>query len=385
MLFIFLGASGAGKTTLMEAFIEGSAKSKTPVLPMRSLTTRASRGPEDERWYKHVSPEGFDAQSQAGALVESVRYGDNAYGLEVCELLRPIFQGHHGAIALNEHGVYAVLQEMKRLGGLPFVTVVYVKTSDETRKKRLTESRTSGAELFNRRRLDDDSLTQWAEYAMPGLLVKLGGVQNLTVLNEIAGDLKKNLKLLRTYLGRHQVHVIDKTTTKDTEDWYTPAYILEALAEYFDIDVASPEGGVPWIRCERYFTAATCGLTSLWRVEHPAGMAWVRGFVWMNPPYGRILAKWMDKFLAHGHGVALVFARTSSRWFQKVMQEADVILYLPGRICFVDITGKPKADSAPAGSVLIGAGARGTAAVVRAQKTLGGVLVYPKQQQELVA
>jgi len=35
--------------------------------------------------------------------------------------------------------------------------------------------------------------------------------------------------------------------TGSSDDYYTPAHIFEALGIEFDLDVASPEGGIPWI------------------------------------------------------------------------------------------------------------------------------------------
>ena len=32
----------------------------------------------------------------------------------------------------------------------------------------------------------------------------------------------------------------------------------------------------------------------------------------MNPPYGKFTAKWLEKFINHRNGIALVFARTDT-------------------------------------------------------------------------
>jgi hypothetical protein len=38
------------------------------------------------------------------------------------------------------------------------------------------------------------------------------------------------------------------------------------------------------------------------------------GFVWLNPPYGKRngLTPWLDRFVAHGDGIALVPDRSSA-------------------------------------------------------------------------
>jgi len=54
--------------------------------------------------------------------------------------------------------------------------------------------------------------------------------------------------------------------------------------------------------------------------------------------------------------VALVFARTDSRWFHDYAVKADAILYLKGRVRFVNVEGDPGKSSPGCGSVLIGWG-----------------------------
>jgi phage N-6-adenine-methyltransferase len=81
-------------------------------------------------------------------------------------------------------------------------------------------------------------------------------------------------------------------TTSD--DYYTPKWVFDALGVTFDLDVASPPGGPPFVPCRRYYTQADDGLASPWE-----------GLVWMNPPYSKP-APWVDKFLRHGNGLALL-------------------------------------------------------------------------------
>ena len=58
-------------------------------------------------------------------------------------------------------------------------------------------------------------------------------------------------------------------------DWYTPPHIFDGLG-IFDLDPASPVGGVAWIPALQYYTLEDDGLTSDWF-----------GRVWLNPPYGK--------------------------------------------------------------------------------------------------
>lgn len=87
-----------------------------------------------------------------------------------------------------------------------------------------------------------------------------------------------------------------------SDDWFTPAYIADALG-WFDLDVAAPVGGPRYIRARD------------WLYENSIEVPW-NGFVYANPPFGgrNGLAPWLDKFFAHGNGVALTPDRTSAPW-----------------------------------------------------------------------
>jgi len=126
-------------------------------------------------------------------------------------------------------------------------------------------------------------------------------------------------------------------------DWWTPPEIFQKLDMEFDIDVAAPIGGVDWIPCKKYFTKEEDGLKQDWE-----------GTVWCNPPYGRNTKKWLEKFVDHNQGVALVFARTDTLWFHETVVNADAIVFMKGRVSFLN-RGQ-KSSSAGAGSMLIGCG-----------------------------
>lgn len=91
-------------------------------------------------------------------------------------------------------------------------------------------------------------------------------------------------------------------TTYTTDDYYTPKWIFDALGLTFDIDVASPPGGPPFTPCKAFYTQADDGLVQPWH-----------GLVWMNPPYSNP-SPWVDRWLDHGNGVALL-PMAKSRWF----------------------------------------------------------------------
>lgn len=80
------------------------------------------------------------------------------------------------------------------------------------------------------------------------------------------------------------------------------------------------------------------------------------GSIWMNPPYGNKIGRWMGRLAEHGQGVALVFARTETDWFVRhVWGQASAILFLASRVHFCRPDGKI-GGSAGAPSVLIAYG-----------------------------
>lgn len=144
-----------------------------------------------------------------------------------------------------------------------------------------------------------------------------------------------------------------------SDEWYTPPHIFEALGETFDLDVAHPPQATH-VPCRSFFS--TDGLTRPWH-----------GFVWMNPPFGgrNGLAPWLDRFFDHGSGIALTPDRTSAPWWQEAAGRCDAFLFTAGKIRFLRPDGSE--GVAPSnGTTLWAAGKRAVAALTRASvKGLG--------------
>lgn len=106
-----------------------------------------------------------------------------------------------------------------------------------------------------------------------------------------------------------------------TPEWSTPQEITDDLGP-FDLDpCASPSNA----KAPLFFTVEDDGLSKEWT-----------GRVWMNPPYGRQIKKWVEKAaLSEALVVALLPSRTDTRWWHDwVMPYADEILFVRGRIKF---------------------------------------------------
>lgn len=133
--------------------------------------------------------------------------------------------------------------------------------------------------------------------------------------------------------------------------WLTPLPLISALGQ-FDLDPCGAPG---------HPTA-----TEVWTPEAVGdglSMPW-HGRVWLNPPYGRAMPEWMRGLAMHGRGTALVFARTETALFHEwVWPHATAILFLRGRVTFLDPDGIAAPANSGAPSVLIAYGDADAAAL----------------------
>ena len=118
------------------------------------------------------------------------------------------------------------------------------------------------------------------------------------------------------------------------DEYYTPKNLFDALGLRFDLDVAAPTGGIDYLPADKYYTKQDDGLAQ----------AWV-GRVWMNPPYSNS-TPWVDKFINHGNGIALV-PMSKSRWFTSIWTAADAIVPMPSNSKFMLEDGSHKSVFIP--------------------------------------
>ena len=109
-----------------------------------------------------------------------------------------------------------------------------------------------------------------------------------------------------------------------SDEWYTPKYIFDALNVQFDMDVAAPVNGPLHVPTSRWLSSGS--LVRPWE-----------GFIWMNPPFGgrNGILPWLEKFFAHGNGVALTPDRTSAPWWQFAAERADGVLFMSPKVKFI--------------------------------------------------
>lgn len=113
--------------------------------------------------------------------------------------------------------------------------------------------------------------------------------------------------------------------SSETDLWATPQNFFDRYNRRFgfDLDVcATPDNA----KCARFYTKTDDGLAQEWS-----------GTVWMNPPYGREIGRWMQKAhesaLAGATVVCLVPARTDTRWWHDYAMKGE-IEFIKGRLKF---------------------------------------------------
>ncbi len=112
-----------------------------------------------------------------------------------------------------------------------------------------------------------------------------------------------------------------------SNDWETPQSLFDRYNdEYcFTLDPCATKSNA---KCIKFYTVKEDGLSKSWKGE----------CVFMNPPYGRNIRKWMAKawkeFVENGTTiVCLVPSRTDTIWWHEYAMKGKII-FLKGRLKF---------------------------------------------------
>lgn len=143
-----------------------------------------------------------------------------------------------------------------------------------------------------------------------------------------------------------------ESTVNESIEWYTPPEVFDALGLEFDLDPCSPGEGRSFVPAKKHYTVIDDGLVSPWE-----------GTVFVNPPYGKHTPVWLEKLAQHGDGIALVFARTDTKWFRAAAHSADVICFISSRVRFYQGNTENRGGTPGTGSMLIAYGDRAADAV----------------------
>lgn len=126
--------------------------------------------------------------------------------------------------------------------------------------------------------------------------------------------------------------------------WATPPEFFERLARRFDfkLDACAQDWSA---KCPEWYSEQDDGLALPWQ-----------SWTWCNPPYSKV-SDWLQK--AHreatlgNSSVILMFARTDTRAFHQWALKASEIVFLKGRLKFIDPSTHKPGLTAPSPSMLV--------------------------------
>ena len=131
--------------------------------------------------------------------------------------------------------------------------------------------------------------------------------------------------------------------TSKTDNWATPQDFFDKIDKEFNfgLDVCADDNNTKVKH--NYYTIEDDALKMNWNVNFS-------GWKWMNPPYGRQIKEWVKKASEERKVVALLPARTDTRYFHEYIynQPNTEIRFIKGRLKFGD-----SKNSAPFPSMLV--------------------------------
>lgn len=112
-----------------------------------------------------------------------------------------------------------------------------------------------------------------------------------------------------------------------TDEWETPQDLFNELNQEFHFTL-DPCASTDNHKCEKWYSRSDDGLSKSWSGET----------VFVNPPYGSEIQKWVAKCAAENKGgvvcVMLLPARTDTRWFHEYIYHKAEVRFIKGRIRF---------------------------------------------------
>jgi phage N-6-adenine-methyltransferase len=128
-----------------------------------------------------------------------------------------------------------------------------------------------------------------------------------------------------------------------TDLWATPQWLYDELDKEFDfkLDAACSRENC---KCKTgLFVGAIDSLTAKWHIYES---------IWLNPPYGRTIGKWIKKAYEESLKgctvVCLLPARTDTKWFHDYIYNTAETRFIKGRLKFGD-----SKNSAPFPSMIV--------------------------------
>jgi site-specific DNA-methyltransferase (adenine-specific) len=135
-------------------------------------------------------------------------------------------------------------------------------------------------------------------------------------------------------------------------EWYTPAWLVARVVQTFGGPIALDPCSTPQanrvVAARRFYTRAQDGLARPWRARP----------LFLNPPYGREIGRWIEKLLEAfttrqvGLAIALVPARTETAWFRLLRERPRC--FIRGRVPFWGPADRGSGSPFPSAVIALG-------------------------------
>ena len=127
-------------------------------------------------------------------------------------------------------------------------------------------------------------------------------------------------------------YATDPNTHQSENTWFTP---IDFKVAQFDLDPCTVsyrphDMASNSIEHDKGF----CGLSIKWK-----------GDVFLNPPYGKEITPFLEKFTKHKKGVCLIFARMGNKDVQRLVKSGAYFYMLRKRVRFIDKKGVTRANA----------------------------------------
>ena len=192
-LYVIAAPSGAGKTSLVKALMEGDPELKFSV----SYTTRKPRTAEVEgRDYHFVSAEQFAHMVAAGEFLEHAQVFDHSYGTALSTVKSALEQGARLLLEIDWQGAQQVRVK------LPEAQTIFILPPSRASLEQRLRARSTDSDAVIRRRLQDSvsELAHWNEFDY--VVINDQFDEALTGLRAIVAGHGEPLRASRQAVGR---------------------------------------------------------------------------------------------------------------------------------------------------------------------------------------
>lgn len=137
--------------------------------------------------------------------------------------------------------------------------------------------------------------------------------------------------------------------------WRTPPEVFDPLNREFQFELDAASSGVDNALCARYITPNDDALGAAPWVSYLENPRWGAS-VFLNPPYGRDIGRWMRRAYEEAQSglvvVTLTMACTDTKWWADYVWRGSEVRFVTGRVRFLDSRTGERRAAAPKGSAI---------------------------------